>query len=170
MTHMKKLSRLGRAVVASLPLLASATIADATVAPPRPQLEGAWQVVVTLRVDADDCTTAPVVMDQWNPFPSFNTFHRGGTMSEFGTRSPPSTRTSGHGVWSRTGYRTFDYRTVFYSFGPDNALAASMDIRGDIKLAKHGRTFKGVSRLVRTDLAGNVLQFCATLSGERITL
>jgi hypothetical protein len=167
---MSKLSSVGYGVVASLALFTSGASAEDSVAPPRPELEGAWQVVVTLRADAADCTTAEPIVDPWTPFPSFNTFHRGGTMSEFGTRSPPSTRTSGHGVWKRTGYRTFEYRTVFYSFNPIDTLAASMDIRGDIKVARHGRTFKGVSRLVRTDLAGNAIQFCATLDGERIRL
>jgi hypothetical protein len=168
--EMGKLSSLGCGALASLGLFAGTASADANGSPPQPQLEGAWQVVVTLRVDASDCTTATVIVDPWNPFPSFNTFHRGGTMSEFGTRSPPSTRTSGHGVWKRTGGRTYEYRSVFFSFTPDNVLAANMDVRADIKLTRNGRKFEGVSRLVRTDLAGNALHFCATLAGERITL
>ena len=167
---MSKLSTLGCGVVASLALFASGASAEDSVAPPRPELEGAWQVVVTLRVDAPDCTTAAIVEDPWNPFASFNTFHRGGTMSEYGTRSPPSSRTSGHGVWKRTGYRSFEARHVFITFAPDNTIRANMDVRSDIKVAKHGRKFKGVGRLVATDLAGNSLQFCATLAGERIAL
>ena len=167
---MSRISTLGYGVVASLALFANGASAEDNDAPPKPQLEGAWQVVVTLRVDAPDCSTAEPIVDPWTPFPSFNTFHRGGTMSEFGTRSPPANRTPGHGVWKRTGWRTFEYRTVFYRFDADNALAGNMDIRADVKVAKHGRTFKGESRLVVTDLAGNAVQFCATLAGERISL
>lgn len=167
---MSKLPGVGYGMVASFALVAGGASAGESAAPPRPQLEGAWQVVVTLRADAADCATAEPIVDPWTPFPSLNTFHRGGTMSEFGTRSPPSSRTSGHGVWKRTGYRTFEYRTVFYRFGPDNALSGNMDIRADIKVAKNSRTFNGVSRLVVTDLAGNAVQFCATLAGERIRL
>jgi hypothetical protein len=166
---MSKISKLGCSVTASLALLAGVASAEAS-PDTRPQLEGAWQVVVTLRIDAPDCKTAPIVDDQWNPFPSFNTFHRGGTMSEFGTRSPPSTRTPGHGVWKRTGYRSIDYRTVFYRFGPDDAVSGNMDIRADVKVGQNSRTFKGESRLVVTDLEGNAVSFCATLDGKRISL
>ncbi len=167
---MNRFSVLACSVMASLSLVAIPISAHGDGKPPRPQLEGAWQVVVTLRVDSPDCTTAAVVGVGPNPFPTFNTFHRGGTMSEFGTRSPPSTRTSGHGVWNRTGFRSFEYRTVFFSFDGNGLLAASMDVRADLKLAQQGDTFEGVSRLVRTDLSGNELRFCATLSGERILL
>ena len=165
---MNKLLVLGCGVMASLSMFANPVSAHGDGKPS--QLEGAWQVVVTLRVDAPDCTTAAVVGVGLNPFPSFNTFHRGGTMSEFGTRSPPSNRTSGHGVWKRTGYRTFGYRAAFFSFDANGLLAASMDVRADVKLARQGDTFEGVSRLVRTDLSGNELRFCATVSGERISL
>jgi hypothetical protein len=165
---MNKYSALGCGVMASLSLLAGPASADGS--PARPQLEGAWQVEVTLRVDAADCTTAAIVGIGPNPFPSYNTFHRGGTMSEFGTRSPPASRTSGHGVWQRTGNRTFEYHAQFYSFDANGLLAATMDITADLKVASKGDTLGGVARLVRTDLSGNALRFCATLIGERITL
>lgn len=167
---MKKLSVLGCGVVACLPLFAAPVSAQGDDKPPRPELEGAWQVVVTLRVDAPDCTTAEIVGFPPNPFPSFNTFHRGGTMSEFGTRSPPATRSSGHGVWGRTGYRSFEYHSAFHSFDANGLLTATMDITADLKLARKGNTFEGVSRLVRTDISGNALHFCATLEGVRISL
>jgi hypothetical protein len=168
--EMNKLSVLAGSVMASLFLISIPAPASGDESLPRPELEGAWQVIVTLRVDAPDCTTAEIVGVGANPFPSFNTFHRGGTMSEFGTRSPPSNRTSGHGVWKRTGYRSFDYRSVFFSFDDTGQLVANMDFRSELKLARNGNRFKGVSRLVRTELGGTELHFCATLSGERISL
>ena len=167
---MNRLSVLACSVMASLSLVAIPESAQGEEALPRPELEGAWQVVVTLRVDAPDCRTAEIVGGDSNPFPTLNTFHRGGTMSEFGTRSPPSTRTSGHGVWKRTGYRSFDYRSMFFSFDANQQLVASMDFRAELKLTRRGNKFTGVSRLVRTELGGNELHFCATLSGERISL
>ncbi len=167
---MNKFSLLVCTTAASLSLLAGSALANNQETHARPALEGAWQVEVTLRVDGPDCTIAPIVGVGPNPFPSFNTFHRGGTMSEFGTRAPPATRTSGHGVWKRTGFRAFDYRLLFYSFDVNGLLTATMDIRSDLKLAMNGQTFEGVSRFVRTDISGNALHFCATLSGERITL
>lgn len=167
---MKRITAMVSGVVASLPLSASPITPQAEVPPPLPTLEGAWQVVVTLRVDAPDCRTAEIVGFGPNPFPSFNTFHRGGTMSEFGTRVPPAARTSGHGVWKRTGDRTFEYRSEFFIFGDDGLVAANMDIRSDLRLSQTGNRFTGVSRLVMTDVGGNEQPFCATLSGERIRL
>jgi hypothetical protein len=94
---MKRLTVLVSGVIASFSLSASPVSPQAVVPQPLPQLEGAWQVVVTLRVDAPDCKTAEIVgLARIHSRPS--TFHRGGTMSEFGTRVPPAARTSGHGV------------------------------------------------------------------------
>ena len=167
---MKRLTVLIGGVIASLPLSASPVSPQAEVPPPQPQLEGAWQVVVTLRVDAPDCKKAEIVAFGPNPFPSFNTFHRGGTMSEFGTRVPPAARTSGHGVWKRTGDRSFEYRSEFFVFDGDGLVAANMDIRSELRLSRTGNKFTGVSRLVMTEISGNEQPFCATLSGERIRL
>lgn len=136
----------------------------------RPVLEGAWEVVVTLRVPAPDCATAAVFPIGPNPFPSFNTFHEGGTMSEWGSRAPPATRSSGHGVWKRIGFDEFGYRFMFHSFDGNGFLTATMDISADLQLARDGQTFVGVSRFVRTDISGNVQNFCATLEGERFSL
>lgn len=167
---MNKFAVLAVSTAASLLLLTGSALAHNDMKGPMPTIQGAWQVEVTLRADGPDCTIAPVVGVGFNPFPSFNTFHKGGTMSEFGTRSPPATRTSGHGVWERTGHRTFDYRVLFYSFDANGLLTATMDIRSDLKLAMNGNTFEGVSRFLRTDISGNELRFCATLSGVRISL
>jgi hypothetical protein len=133
-------------------------------------IEGAWQVEVTVRLPAEDCTTSPPVPVGPNPFPSFDTFHEGGTMNEHGSRSSPARRSPGFGVWERTGYRKFAYRDIFHSFDADGLLFATMDITSDLKLSKNGDTFTGVSRFVRTEVSGIVRHFCATMSGERITL
>jgi hypothetical protein len=136
----------------------------------RSSIEGAWEVVVTLRVPAADCTTAAPVAVGPNPFPSFNTFHRGGTMSEWSTRAPPATRGSGHGVWRRVSDDDFVYRLMFHSFDANGLLAAKMDIRSNLTLAADGQTFEGVSRFVFTDLSGFARNFCATLAGTRMLL
>lgn len=136
---------------------------------PGPSLEGAWKVEVTLRDDALDCTNAPLNTFPPNPFPSFVTFHEGGTLNEMGTRSPPANRGTGFGVWERKGARKYSSRTLFHSF-ENGTLIAVFDFSSDITLTKQGDTFTTISRLVRTDLSGNELHFCATLFGERITL
>jgi hypothetical protein len=83
---------------------------------------------------------------------------------------PPAARTSGHGVWKRTGERSFEYRSEFFIFGDDGMVAANMDIRADLRLSRTGNRFSGVSRLVMTEVSGSEQPFCATLSGERIRL
>jgi hypothetical protein len=133
-------------------------------------IQGTWEVVVTLRVSAPDCKTAALVPVGPNPFPSFNTFHFGGTMNEWGTRSPPAQRGGGHGLWKRVGAFKYQYRVLFHSFDGNGLLTAKMDITSDVKLGPGGTTFEGTSRFVRTDLSGNVLNFCATLAGSRVTL
>lgn len=134
-------------------------------------LQGSWLVETTVRVHAEDCTTAPLVPPfAPNPFSAFNSFHQGGTMTEQGSRSSPARRSTGFGVWERTGHRKYAYRLQFHSFDANGLLAATMDIRTQLKLARDGETFEAVSRFVRTDISGNALNFCATMTGERINL
>ena len=131
---------------------------------------GAWQVEVTVRTDAPDCTAAPAVPFGPNPFPSLNTFHEGGTMSETGSRSPPSMRSPGHGVWKQVGRNRYESRFTFQSFDANGLLAANMEIRSEIKVSRDGSQFAGVGRLTRTDLSGNVFPFCTTIDGARFDL
>ena len=133
-------------------------------------IQGAWQVEVTVRLPAEDCSTSPPVPIGPNPFPSFNTFHEGGTMNEHGSRSSPAQRSPGFGVWERIGHRKYAYRNMFHSFGDDGILIATMDITSELRLSNHGDTFTGVSRFVRTEVSGIVRNFCATVTGERFTL
>jgi hypothetical protein len=167
---MKKRAMLACSTTAGLLLANGSVSAEYIGEYHRRSIEGAWQVVTTLRLPAADCTTSPPVPTGVNPFASLNTFHEGGTMSEWGTRSPPALRTSGHGVWERIGHNTFGYRLMFYSFDVNGLLAATMDFTTELKLAKDGETFTGVSRIVRTDLSGNVLNVCATMDGRRFVL
>ena len=59
---------------------------------------------------------------------------------------------------------------MFFSFDANQELVANMDFRGDLKLTHKGAKLEGVSRLVRTEVSGIEIRFCATLSGERISL
>lgn len=136
----------------------------------RHSIVGAWQVEVTVRFDGPDCAITDPVPFGPNPFPSLNTFHEGGTVSETGSRSPPSARSPGHGIWKRTGRKTFDARYTFQGFDANGFLATNMDIRSDIELSADGNAFTGVSRFAFSDISGNVTPFCATLDGVRITL
>jgi len=134
-------------------------------------LAGAWDVETTVRVNADDCTTAPPVPPfAPNPFPSFYAFHDGGTMTEQGSRSPPSNRSTGFGVWERTGWLQYASLVKFHSFDANGLLAATIQIRSEMSLAKSGESFDGVGYLTRTDISGNPLTFCITITGQRMEL
>lgn len=170
---MKKLALLSCSAAIAIVLMAGSAVAAGS----RPEwrspmapIVGAWQVEVTVRFDAQDCTTSPEVPFGPNPFPSLNTFHVGGTMSETGSRSAPSARSPGHGVWERTGRWTYDARYTFQGFDANGFLATNMDIRSSITLAADGDSFEGVSRLLLADISGNVMPFCATLTGVRFAL
>jgi len=52
-----------------------------------PALEAAWQIETTIRLDAEDCTTADPVGFP-NPFPSFSMFHEGGTIHDKSSARP----------------------------------------------------------------------------------
>jgi len=136
-------------------------------------LQGAWLVETTVRLPAEDCSTAPLLPPPApNPFPTFNTFHEGGTMSEWGSRSSPARRSSGHGVWERIGRHKYAYRLMFHSFDETGALVATMDWHTTIILSKDGNAFNGIGRFVRTNVDETVpvLNFCATMTGARIAL
>lgn len=158
----------GVAVIAML--TSSLAGADDSQRWPWSSLVGAWEVEVTVREDAADCTTSPPVTTGVNPFPSFNTFHEDGTMSETGSRSPPSMRSPGHGVWERTGRLAYVARHKFQGFDATGQLFSNMDVRANIRLARNGLSFTGHSRLNFSIVNGPTLPFCATLSGTRITL
>lgn len=132
-------------------------------------LVGAWQVEVTVRFNNADCTASQPVPFGPNPFPALYSFHEDGTVSETGSRSPPSSRSPGHGIWKPTGPGTFDVRNTFQGFDPNGLLATNMDIRSYLRISEDGGSFTGTSTLTVTDLSGNANRFCATLNGVRFT-
>jgi hypothetical protein len=133
-------------------------------------INGAWEVTTTVRLDAKDCATAAVVGVGLNPFPSFYTFHDGGTLNEQGARASSANRGSGHGLWVRTGYSTVRYRLKFHGFDDNRLLVSTTEVTVDAAVAKGGGAFEGIGRLVQTDLSGNSRRFCLTLTGTRMSL
>jgi len=142
----------------------------------KPTIEGAWEVVVTLRWDGPDCTAAEIVPDGGgaiNPFPTFYTYQQGGTLSEYGSRASPAHRTPGAGVWKQAGKSKSDagkyvIRYTFLTFDGSEQQDARIDVRGNISLAGGGNRLTGVARYIRTDVSGNAVPFCATVEGTRI--
>jgi hypothetical protein len=152
---------------AGLPILTAPAPASAT--EPGPSLQGSWQIEATLRMDGPDCTVAPIIGVDVNPFRQFYNFNAGGTLNEWGTRTPPATRGAGHGIWKRTGANTFAFRDMFHTFDANGLQAGTLDIRTNTRVSKSGKRFAGISRFVLTDISGIEQRFCATMTGTRIT-
>lgn len=137
---------------------------------PRAPIVGVWQLDTTVRVNADDCTTAQAVPSGPNPFSALYTFHDGGTLSEHGSRSGPAFRGPGHGVWRRVGYRVYEARSIFLRYDANGFLSGTFEMTTEFLVAKGGDSLSAVSRFAVTDLSGNTLRFCATSDGVRFAL
>ena len=133
----------------------------------QPSLVGNWQFVMTVRFDAPDCTTAEPIPFGPNPFPGLITYHDGGTLNEYASRSPVSVRSTGFGAWKQTGKRSYRARYTFMEFDPNGLLWRTMVVESDIKLNKKSDGYTGVNRLVSTDISGNAVNICATVEGVR---
>lgn len=132
-----------------------------------PSLVGTWQFEMTVRVDAPDCENSPPIPFGPNPFPALASFHEGGTMSEYASRTPPTIRTTGFGSWKKTGPQRFKSRHTFMEFDPNGLLWRTMVIDSRIRLAQKGNKYTAIGRLELTDVSGNVLNFCATIDAVR---
>ena len=153
---------------ATLLLLSTSALSNDDSPGTQPSIAGAWQVEVTVRQDAADCSAAPLNPFPPNPFPALYTFQEGGTVSETGSRSPPARRSPGHGVWQRVGSRAFTTHVTFQLFDVNGFLSHIMDIRSDISLSQDGSAFTAVGRFRLTDISGNALPFCHTMEAVRI--
>ena len=130
-------------------------------------LDGTWQFVMTVRFNAPDCATSDPIPFGPNPFPGLISYHEGGTLNEFASRSPSSVRSTGFGAWERTGRNQYVARYTFMEFDTTGALWRTMVIQSEIKLDRNGENYTGVNRLQLTDTAGTALNFCATVEGVR---
>jgi len=84
-------------------------------------LEGTWLFEATL-VDCDTGESLPIPV---NPFPVLHTYLPGGTMLD---SAAEATRSAAHGIWERTGNRTFRERFRFFSFDATGAHVSTVEI------------------------------------------
>jgi hypothetical protein len=104
----------------------------------RGKLEGTW-LIETTRVNCD--TREPLLA----PFPSVHTYLRGGTVLDIGAAPPLDpvvTRSAAHGIWERTGDRTFC--ECFHSFSFNAAamhvLTVEVTFTRSLLQGKHAET------------------------------
>ena len=132
-----------------------------------PTLVGTWQFEMTVRFDAPDCTTSEQIPFGPNPFPGLISFHEGGTLNEYASRTPPSIRSTGFGSWKQSGRNRYKARHTFMEFDPNGLLWRTMVIESKIQLENRGNNYSAVGRLELTDVSGNVTKVCATIDAVR---
>ena len=132
----------------------------------RRNIEGPWKVEVTLR----NCATGEVAPVPNPIFPTLNTFHAGGTLSEHGSRFSPATRGPGHGVWKRVGARTFEMRFVFQMFDSNGLLTGDQDVLTTVELSADGSSSTGSAKFTVNRIGLPPILGCATSVGQRVEL
>lgn len=130
----------------------------------RSSIVGAWRTVVT----PQNCSTgvpAPVSIR------GLFTFHKGGTMSEFGVGpgSSPALRSPGHGVWQREhGWRNYSFKFTFYLYDAAGAYTGRQNVAATLIYDADGDGFTTASSVeVRNATDTVVANFCATSVGTR---
>jgi hypothetical protein len=126
-------------------------------------IRGVWRTVVT----PHNCQTGQT-------FPSLQgvfTFHRGGTMAEYGIGpgSSPALRSPGHGVWQREhGWQDYSFAFTFYRYDASGVLLGSQKVTAALELGGSGDEFVSRSRIETLDVNDKVVGTgCATAVGTR---
>lgn len=124
-------------------------------------IEGVWIMQVTLR----NCATGAPLFEA---FPTVNTYHEGGTMSEHGSRMSPAARNSGQGVWKQVGRNRFTSRFLFQRFDPNGLYLGTQEVSRKMTLSNDRETLEITAAVKIVDASGAVLtQGCATEVGHR---
>ena len=125
---------------------------------------GVWQTLITPR----NCQTGDPLIA---PFQGLNTFHEGGTLSEFGVGpgSSPALRSPGHGVWQREhGWQSYSFRFTHYRYDVNGVLVGSNDITAALELAASGDEYTTIATSEIFDANHNLIgRGCTTTSAKR---
>ncbi len=129
------------------------------------KLEGTWSTVVTTR----DCTTGEL----GRSFPALETYHRGGTMTEFSTgantANPIGGRTTAQGVWQYESNGVYSGISQFFRIRPDGVYMGKTNSVMEISLGEDRDSFTSTQRQQGFDLAGNPLPpRCDSRVGTRL--
>ena len=125
-------------------------------------IEGAWRTTVTIR----NCQSgAPITT-----FQGLQTFNQGGTLAETATGGPPSSRTPGHGVWSREpGAQNYSFVFMYDRFNADGTYAGSQKVRAAATVGASGDELTVVATTEIFNPAGQLIATgCSTATATRI--
>lgn len=129
---------------------------------PGDRLVGVWRNEIAIAPCSGGGTPTTVV--------NYNTFHRGGTLTEFNL-SPPPSRSIGSGQWRDYGGGVFDVHFQFARFTATGAFDGMQDVQAGIEVDARGRRSTGVVRARVLNVDGTLrVELCGTLQGARVTL
>ncbi len=129
-------------------------------------LVGVWEAVGV--PSENDCTSGepagPIVNVTY-------TFNQGGTMYAEDTLSIDRFRTTGSGIWKRTGGRNYTYRFFHYAFYPDGTFFATVKGRSNLALSRDGNSLseRGTFQLLGADGTTVLYAGCFNGTSRRIT-
>jgi hypothetical protein len=130
-------------------------------------LVGTWRTVVTV-VNCQTGSSLPIT------FHGLFTFHKDGTMSEYGIGpgSSPSLRSPGHGVWEhQTGWQDYSASFMFYRYDAIGTFIGSQKAKASLHLDGSGDKFTTTSSVEILNADDNVIATgCASTEGTRFTL
>lgn len=173
--------KLSRSALAAAILMAGVGLANAETAPPvapiaeaatatdlakhRPapgqRLIGVWRNEVTVA----PCTGGPPMT-----VINYNTYHNGGTLTEFNLQTPTS-RSIGSGQWRDYGSGIFDVHFQFARFSTTGAFDGMQDVQAALEVDPRGRRSIGVVRARVLNVDGSLrVELCGSLRGERVNL
>ena len=173
MTLSKRISLLTLTLVTAAALTASLSAREPlarTVMQPQDSdnsLVGAW----ITRIRPRNCLTGEILPVPPSRAFGLFTFHRGGTVSEYGIGpgQTPATRSPGHGAWQREhGWNHYSYLFAITRYDATGQFVGSTWVRSALVLAAGDDAFTANSTVEVLDADGNVTQsLCTTVEGTR---
>ena len=103
------------------------------------RIEGTWNVRVTIR----NCQSG----DEISSFDSLTTFVSGGTLFDSTSRFPQSLKTPGHGVWSHTRGRKYQFSFKAFTFDTAGNYTGYTIVRHEADLNFKGTAYTSAGTL-----------------------
>ena len=154
------LTRIGTAAMAVLMTAAFTPILVSAQEDGKNALVGVWNLQVSRR----NCDTGAVIA----VVPAMLTFHRGGTMSDWGTGMSPSLRSPGQGIWNSESDGHYSQAFQFFRFNADGTLAGRQVNRTNVTLFNNGNNILNNAVAQIFDVNGNLIAVnCSTALGTR---
>ena len=151
-------------VLAGTMALTTEHVAIAGQQPPNSQatgIQGAW----VLQVSAHDCQTGAPERN----FQSLVTFAQGGTLTAVTTGGSPALRTTGVGIWEKSGGHEFASVTLAFLFSPAGVWTATQRLANTYEIGSNPDELTGTTEANFFDTNGNLTAtVCATVVGRRL--